>query len=109
MDTAECWTPQPIVKQFFTIVYVHNKGAPLRILGQLEQVNKWIIKKFVPDKLPELTDILYRKILYNERQELLDTVIDIPRLAAGEARRKRRADATNKATGSKGGYDICNN
>jgi hypothetical protein len=106
MDTGQCWTPDPIVRQFFTIVYVHNKGAPLRILGQLEQVNKWIIEKFLPDKVPVLTDILYKKLLYNERQEVLDTAIDLPQSTARAARRKRRADTSKKiAGGGKGLQD----
>lgn len=104
LDTGQCWTPQPLVKQFFTIVYVNNKGAPLRILGQLEQVNKWIIKKFLPDRLPMLTDVLYRKLLYNERQEKLDTIINLSGPPGCPAGRKRRVIPRKKKAGNnKGG------
>lgn len=95
-DTGQCWTPKPLAKQFFTMVYVNNKGAPLRILGQMEQINKWIIKKFQPDRLPMLTDVLYRKLLYNERQEALDAAIHVPGISPGPSGRKSRVVSRSK-------------
>ncbi len=59
---------KPIFKQWFTMVFVNNKASPLPRLKQMEQVNKWIIQDFEPDKLPVLSDWLYRKILVNEKE-----------------------------------------
>lgn len=61
--------PEPIVKQFFTMVYVHNKGAPLSRLKQMETVNRWIMEGFETDRLPELSDYLYRKLHCNEKAQ----------------------------------------
>lgn len=54
--------PKPFKKQWFSMVYVNNKASPLSRLKQLEQVNKWIIDDFEPDKLSQLDDLLYKKI-----------------------------------------------
>lgn len=65
--TGECWKAEIISRQFFTMVYVNNKGAPLSRLKKLEQVNKWIMKEnFAPDRVTMLDDPLYRKHLVNE-------------------------------------------
>lgn len=59
---------KPIISPWFTMVYVNNKASPLLRLKQMEQVNKWIIQDFEPDKLPVFSDWLYRKILINEKE-----------------------------------------
>ncbi len=65
--TGECFIPKVLTKQYFTMVYINNKGAPLNRLKQLETVNKWLIKKQVRDpdreQLAVLDDDLYRKII----------------------------------------------
>lgn len=68
--TGECFPPKIYTHQFFTMVFVHNKGAPLNGLKRLEKVNKWLIKKFEPDGLTEVTDDLYRKLFFNEKKEV---------------------------------------
>lgn len=68
-QTGECWRAEIISRPFFTMIYVHNKGAPLSRLVQMETVNKWIMKEdFTTDRLPMLNDILYRKILYHGKE-----------------------------------------
>ena len=62
--TGQCWTPKVLKKQFFTMVYVNNKYAPLTRLRQMETVNKWIMAEFDPDKLPMIDDMLYRRIVW---------------------------------------------
>lgn len=48
--------------QFCVIVYVNQKDAPLRYLRELEQINKWLIRKMdVRGVLDELDDEIYRK------------------------------------------------
>lgn len=65
--TGECYIPDVICRPFFTMVYINNKGAPLKRLKQLEIVNKWLIKEQVRDpdrrELAVLDDDLYRKII----------------------------------------------
>jgi hypothetical protein len=61
MDTGECWNPDPIKKQFYTMVYVYNKAAPLPFLKEMEQVNKWIMGGLEVDKLPMECDETYKK------------------------------------------------
>lgn len=68
--TGECFPPSIYKGQFFTMIYVHNKTSPLSRMRAMEQVNKWLIKNFEPDKLPLLDDYLYRKILYNEKEKI---------------------------------------
>ncbi len=68
--TGECWKAEIISRQFFTMVYVNNKGAPLSRLKKLEQVNKWIMKEdFTVDKVPTYNDALYRKYHVNGTEE----------------------------------------
>ena len=62
-ETGECVRPSVLSKTFFTMVYVHNKGAPLSRLKQLEQANKWIIQGFHTDQVPKINDDLYRQLL----------------------------------------------
>lgn len=64
--SGECFPPKIYTHQFFTMVFVHNKGAPLAGLKRLEKVNKWLINHFEPDRLTEVTDDLYRKIFSKE-------------------------------------------
>lgn len=61
--TGECWAPVKLQRQFFTMVYVNNKGAPLSRLKQLEKVNKWVLNDFDPDKLTMIDDLLYKKVI----------------------------------------------
>lgn len=61
-STGECFAPEVLTKQFFTMIYVHNKAAPLTRLRQMETVNKWIIQGFDTDSVPRMDDDLYRKI-----------------------------------------------
>jgi hypothetical protein len=68
-DTGECWMPAQVKPKkpgdnFFIMVYANNKAAPLRYLRELEQINKWQLAGAVEiDKLPEMDDELYRKLL----------------------------------------------
>lgn len=66
-STGELCNPDLIAKQFYTMVYVHNKSLPLARLQQLEQVNKWIIDDFEPDKLPRLGADVYGKMFSHEK------------------------------------------
>jgi hypothetical protein len=81
--TGECSAPKVIQQQFFTMIYVHNKGAPLPRLKELETINKWIINDLEPDKVREIHDTLYReKKREYEHQQAMDTVVDLrPRIA----------------------------
>jgi len=63
--TGECFAPKIYSHQFYTMVFVHNKGAPLTGLRRLEKVNKWIIDNFEPDRLTQVDGDVYRKIFQN--------------------------------------------
>lgn len=65
-DTGECWNPLPIVKQYYTMVYVNNKAAPLPYLKEMEQVNKWILGGLEIDKLPMEDDVSYKRWYCND-------------------------------------------
>lgn len=84
----------PIVKQFFTMVFIHNKGAPLSRLKQMETVNRWIMEGFETDRLPELTDHLYRKVFCNgkEKEPDLHTTNNFP--TGGNGSDERRVQGT---------------
>lgn len=92
--TGEGYPPQALKKQFFNMVYVNNKSAPLTRLKQMEQVNKWIMEDFDPGRsLPRLTGDVYRKLHMNEKV-LTDGAL--PKQRAGPGRQKRhrtKADA----------------
>jgi len=60
---------KPIVQQFFTMVYINNKASPLSRLKQMEQVNKWIMQDFEPDRLPMFSTWLYHKHMANETEK----------------------------------------
>lgn len=49
--TGQCWIPQAVRGDFYSLVYVNNKPAVLERLRMLETVNRWIIEKLLPDKL----------------------------------------------------------
>jgi hypothetical protein len=68
-QTGECFPPKIYAKQFFTMVFVHNKGAPLPGLRRLEKVNKWLINNFEPDRLTVVSDDIYRKIFHEGQAE----------------------------------------
>jgi hypothetical protein len=61
MDTGECEEPKEIVKQFYTMIYVNNKAAPLPYLKEMEQANKWILAGLEIDKLSMVDDGEYHK------------------------------------------------
>lgn len=64
--TGECFRPAVLQNQFFTMVYVNNKAAPLSRLKMLEKVNKWMMKEqFDPDGVSMLNEVLYPKAMYN--------------------------------------------
>lgn len=46
---------------FVVLVYVLDKSIPLRYLKRLEQVNKWILEDFQPDRITEYDDDGYTK------------------------------------------------
>jgi hypothetical protein len=79
--------PKPFTKQWFTMVYINNKGAPLSRLRQMEQVNRWIMENFTVDQLTILDDHLYKKIIVNAREP--DTTVTsrrrLPAVDAGSA------------------------
>jgi hypothetical protein len=63
-STGEVFMPQtargdPQKKQFYTLIYVNNKAAPLPYLREMEQVNKWILEGLHIDRLSMVDDILY--------------------------------------------------
>jgi hypothetical protein len=60
-DTGECWNAVPIVKPFYTMVYINNKAAPLPFLKEMEQVNKWILGGLEIDRLWMEDDVSYKK------------------------------------------------
>lgn len=63
--TGECFAPPVLSHQFFTMIYVHNKGAPLARLKRLENLNKWVMKEDFTTERKNLlmTDMVYRKNL----------------------------------------------
>ncbi len=61
-STGEGFAPEVLTKRFFTMIYIHNKAAPLARLRQMETVNRWIIQGFDTDSVPRMDDDLYRKI-----------------------------------------------
>lgn len=69
MKTGECWQAPIISTTFFTMIYVNNKKCALPGLSLMEKINKWLIGDFEPDKIPLLDELLYRKILHNERDK----------------------------------------
>jgi hypothetical protein len=60
--TGECFPPAMQTKPFYVVVYAENKASPLKYLREMEQVNKWVLGGYQPDKVPDLDDDLYRKI-----------------------------------------------
>ena len=42
-NTGECFYPKVIKKQYWLMVYIHNKRFPLEYLAELEQLNKWLL------------------------------------------------------------------
>lgn len=68
--TGECFPPKIYAAQYFTMIVVHNKGAPLNRLKQLEKVNKWIIDGFEPDGLTAVDHLFYRKKVYDGQDEM---------------------------------------
>lgn len=87
--------PVALVKPFFTMVYVLNKGAPLKFIQQLEKVNKWLMNGFDAKQASMLTDQLYRKIMINVKEEDVGTTLNNNRRLsgifdqAGNSRRKK--------------------
>lgn len=73
--TGECFPVKVISKQFFAMIFVNNKKIALPGLAQMEKINKWLIKDFEPDKIPNLTDYLYRKVWHNEKDKEIYTAV----------------------------------
>lgn len=88
--TGECTPARVIYQQYFTMIYVHNKGAPLSRLRQMEQANKWIINHFEPDGIRRFDDALYRKIWYNEKEAILATAPDVPGRDRSRSKKRRQ-------------------
>lgn len=65
MKTGECFPPPVLSHQFFTMVYVNNKGAPIPRLKRLENLNKWVMEEdFTTERRNLLmSDMIYRKNL----------------------------------------------
>jgi hypothetical protein len=59
--TGECWPAREVVGAFFVIIYVNNKKIPLKYLGELEQINKWILSGLDIDEPPWIDDEIYNK------------------------------------------------
>jgi hypothetical protein len=76
--TGECLPARTYSHQFFTVVFVHNKGAPLVGLRRLEKVNRWVINNFEPDKLTSVTDDVYRKLFRHEKTKAVATAGAVP-------------------------------
>lgn len=68
--TGECSPAQVYRQQHFCMVYVNNKKAPLTALRKLELVNKWIIDHFKPDRVTEITDDQYRRLIHGEQNQM---------------------------------------
>lgn len=66
-STGEVFMPMAIKDNpFFMLVYINNKGAPLRWLKELEQCNKWVLSGVMPTALPMTDDDDYRKYFISE-------------------------------------------
>ena len=70
-DTGEIFMPEtargdPKKRQFYTLVYINNKAAPLGYLKEMEQVNKWILEGLEIDRLPMVDDELYSKLFCSD-------------------------------------------
>ena len=71
-STGEVFMPEagkagdPKKRQFYTLVYINNKAAPLGYLKEMEQVNKWILEGLEIDRLPMVDDELYSKLFCSD-------------------------------------------
>lgn len=60
-STGEVFEPEIIRGDWYIMVYMNNKGSPLKWLGEMEQMNKWLIAGEKLSSVPMSDDIDYRK------------------------------------------------
>jgi hypothetical protein len=65
-ETGEVFEPRVKKEAFYVIVYAQNKSAPLQMLRELEQVNKWLMEGMEGVSPPEIDDEKYAKFFCKE-------------------------------------------